>query len=157
MALRRVPSLQSTCLAQTPAERRRREAWRPVFPTDEGSREPKQPGPGSGAPRQLPGPIDGSPQPLKSLSPWQVRHCSWLLSSDRSLPVTPPWPERLPGCPCSQTVSWGPHVGRPSFVYTNLNSRLQMLTCVSAFNTLILWVEMKRSTSVRVWASPSEL
>lgn len=30
------------------------------------------------------------------------------------------------------------------------------LTCVSAFKTLILWVEMKRSTSVSVWASPSE-
>lgn len=33
---------------------------------------------------------------------------------------------------------------------------LPRLTCVSAFNTLILWVEMKRSTSVSVWASPSE-
>lgn len=29
------------------------------------------------------------------------------------------------------------------------------LTCVSALRTLILWVEINRSTSVRVWASPS--
>lgn len=38
----------------------------------------------------------------------------------------------------------------------SLNNHVQGLTCVSAFSTLILWVEMKRSTSVRVWASPSE-
>lgn len=32
-----------------------------------------------------------------------------------------------------------------------------VLTCESALRTLILWVEMNRSTSVRVWASPSGL
>lgn len=49
-----------------------------------------------------------------------------------------------------------PAVGRWESTRENLNTRRPSLTCVSAFSTLILWVEMKRSTSVRVWASPSE-
>jgi len=34
-------------------------------------------------------------------------------------------------------------------------SRVWWSTCESALSTLILWVEMKRSTSVMGWASPS--
>lgn len=45
---------------------------------------------------------------------------------------------------CSSTwLSW-------ELLRTILKRRLPKLTCVSAFNTLILWVEMKRSTSVSV-------
>lgn len=63
-------------------------------------------------------------------------------------------------CSCChgfRSTSQGERLSSPRFQKYTLREKQAVLTCVSALRTLILWVEMNRSTSVRVWASPSAL
>lgn len=97
---------------------------------------------------------DRSPEHLSG----QPAHSSRHLLTQTPGTGSPPscLAQETPWCPLLLPCPLVPAVESQEFVHTSLHNDLQGLTCVSAFSTLILWVEMKRSTSVRVWASPSE-
>lgn len=116
------------------------EMWSPHFPA---------PGNGRAAShgQALPAPPGcSSPAPAALHVSQSDQFPAATLRSPSPAPGTPWPPTPRPGTP---DAPGQPAPPRP-------HRRLRPLTCVSALSTLILWVEMKRSTSVSVCASPSE-